>query len=292
MPPKVTISLLASAALLAAVPALSQTSSDPGLMSGSGLVLTPTNLVMPTGEFRIQAGRIGTPAEGGRGLNFATLGVGLSPFIEGYLRFTSEQAGYGQSVSAIGFGGKMLMPFQVPLLNIASIWMETSTTEVDQDARLYPTRMTRGALCATPVSTATLRPAILIGAAREQGEPANFLAGGNLVYAASHRAELGAEYVYGYAGRGSGQVMVSGVLRVLPYLSVHASPGYVSSPGVASWVWSLGVTLNSADIDFIPQAAQEAHDEFRLPSIEELEKPAVPDTAATPGKKPGEENQK
>jgi hypothetical protein len=255
--------------------AAGQTYTEMGMMSGSGLAVTPTNIVSPPSEFRINLGRFGRANDAGLGYNLMTVSMGFSPILEAYARFTSEQAGNAQSFGAIGFGGKILVPVQLPVVRVVSIWGETSMSEMTDQGVLVSPRTSRFALLNTPVWSDLLRPTIILGAMKYDGEKAQLMAGGNLVISPTHTLQFGMEYIHSYSRAGSQHASVTGAYRVLPNLCIQAGPGYVSNGIYSGMMWAFGISLGTAAADFRPAPVVKKED-YVLPSIEDLLKPPAP----------------
>ena len=254
---------------------LGQTYTELGMMSGSGLVITPTNIVSPMSEFRINLGRFGRTTDSHLGYNLIAVSMGFSPILEAYARFTSEQAGNAQSFGALGFGGKLLLPVQLPVVKVVSIWGETSMSEMEDQGVLVSPRTSRIAILNTPVWTDFLRPTIIVGGMKYDGQKMELMAGGNVVVSPGNGLQFGLEYIHSYSGAGSHHASVTGAFRVLPNLCLQGGPGYVSNGKYDGMMWAFGISLGTAGADFRPAPAKRT-DDYVLPSIEELLAPPAP----------------
>jgi hypothetical protein len=252
------------------IPAVAQNYAELGVMSGTGVVFMPTSSVSPNAQFRVDGSRIGLFQQGGHGLNLISISSGLSRFVEAYLNFTNEQSGYAQSTTAMNIGGKFTLPVIVPLIKLVSLWGEFATSQSEDHSQLYPLKYSRAAIIVTPFTNG-IRPSILIGTAKPQNTGGDLMTGGSLVVSPNHTTQLGIEYLHGYAGDGTNDITLNGNVRLFSNISLHAGPGYVSRPTVSGWIWTIGLSLSSSDVDFHPVIV-EHKSEYRLPSIEEIEK--------------------
>ena len=110
------------------------------------------------------------------------------------------------------------------------------------------------------------------------------MAGAGVTLAVSHDVQLGAEMIHGYLGRNSAQIGLSGAYRILPNISLHVTPGYMSTTSGSTMTLSLGIACTTAGIDFHSAQAEEKKEEYIVPSFEDIEKqlkqaPAAPDTS-------------
>ncbi len=271
MPSKVTILTLLAALLLLASACSAQNYYEQGMMSGSGVAFMPTSSNSPAAQFRLEIGRIGFAKQSGQGLNLYSLSAGLSPFLEAYVKVTSEQTGMIQSMSITGIGGKFTIPVVFPVVKIISLWGETSVTQTEDFGQLYPANISRGAVVVTPFTNG-FRPSFLLGATKHGDEGVAPMAGGSLVVSASHSAQIGLEYLAGYTGKHSHHTMLVANVRAFSHISLHGGPGYWSTPNVSGLLWSLGISFNSTDIDFQPARSAELKQGYKLPSLDEIEK--------------------
>jgi hypothetical protein len=273
MPSKVTILTLLAALFLLASTGVAQNYNyyELGVMSGSGVAFMPTSSNAPAAQFRLEVARIGLAKNSGQGVNLYSLGAGLSQFLEAYVKVTSEQTGTVQSMNITGVGGKFTIPVVFPVVKIVSLWGESSVTQTDDFSQLYPANITRGAVIVTPFVNG-LRPSLLLGATKRGDESLAPMVGGSLVVPASHDVQIGAEYLEGYTGKHSHHTMLIANVRAFSNISLHGGPGYCSTPSVTGLLWTFGVSLNTSDIDFQPVRTVAQKQEYKLPSIEDLEK--------------------
>ena len=244
--------------------------TDQGMFSGSGLTIIPTATIAPPSEFRLQYSRMDLPERSHSGINIVSLSTGFSSSLEGYSRFTSEQAGTAVSQETYGFGLKLHVPVDVPVLRRLAFWVERTISDRSDPAALYPTDALRTGAIATLDSNG-IRPTFFIGMSSLNSRIYP-LVGAGVTIAASHNAQIGFEAMNGYFGQKSYQVAATGSVRIFSNMSIHASPGYLSTPGVSSWTISLGISCATTDIDFHPIFLEQKGDEITLPSIEDIEK--------------------
>ncbi len=259
-------------------PANAQMFTDQGVMSGSGLTLMPTATVAPPSEMQLQFTRMGLTDGSANRLNLVGLTWGLSSSVEGYARLTSEEVGTVSSQISYSIGGKFRFPGSVPLLRRLAFWGEATVSDMDAQNRtlLIPVKAVRAAAIASLDSNG-FHPTFLLGVCRAQ-EVIRPMVGGGLTIALGHPAQLGVEFIQGYLGRRSAQAMITGSVRIFSNVSLHVSPGYATTPALNSWIISGGISISTADIDYHQvRESTEEQDEFKLPSIEELEKQSQQD---------------
>lgn len=244
--------------------------TDQGLLSGSGLTVLPTATIAPSMEWRLQYSRVNYLKSSTTGMNIATLSAGLSSTLEAYLRFTGEQSGTFSSQLAHGFGGKFRFPGLVPVVRRLAIWADVTSTDQAISSALFPSDAFRTAVTATFDSNG-VHPTALIGVARI-GDVSHVLFGGGVTIATGNSSQVGFEFVHGYMGKNSDQLVASGSMRVFPNVSFHASPGYLSTSTVSTWTISFGISCSTSDIDFHPVLEEKRENDFILPTIEEIEK--------------------
>jgi hypothetical protein len=246
-----------------------QTFSSQGMLSGSGLIIIPTTVSAPPAEFRASFSRLSLLSRNTRGLNVWAINGGLSSHLELYTKLMGEQLGTFSSLISYGFGAKLHSPFEMPYINQYAIWIESVTSDQLQVGTLNPSKVFRGGLTAS-FGTDGIDPVILLGIAivNKSTKP---LIGGGVTIAASHTLQLGSEIVYGYASENSMHLLVNASTRIFSNICLTISPGYISSKNVSTWIFSAGISASSSDIDFHP-VREERIDEFKLPSIEEMEK--------------------
>lgn len=256
--------------LLAAIAAgQAQLFTDQGLMSGSGMMIVPTTATAPVAEFSLQSARVEFLRPGERGMNVVTFVGGFSSHVEGYLRLTGEQIGMPSSMMSYSFGVKMRSPISLPVAEQHALWLESGSTEQEMQRAVYPPNVFRGGIVLA-FGTNGINPVALAGVASVEGNISPLI-GGGVTYAAGHDAELGAELLYGYAGSRTLHAVLDAAIRVLPHVSVHAMPGYITSPTASTWLFSIGLSFSTADIDYHPERVSN-NGEFVMPSIEDVER--------------------
>ena len=272
MKPVNAISFLIMLTVLGVSAGAAQSFGELGMMSGTGLTLMPSTTIAPASQFRVQFGRISLMDGGGRGVNMFEFSGGLSQMIEGYFRMTDEQQDQLQSLAGFSAGGKITLPFALPVLRQVALWGESSTTDQLDNSEFNPVRISRAAFVCTPISDG-FKPTILMGFTKKTDETSSYpyVAAGLLV-SVSHSVELGGECLSGYSGIGSRDFVLSSSFRLLPFVSMQVSPGYTSVAAKSSWLVSAGLSFNTADIDFKPPIGVGNNQQFQLPSLEEIEK--------------------
>jgi hypothetical protein len=267
-------------ALVACCAAPAQTITDQGLLSGSGMSFLPTASLVPLTEFRVQTSRVGYLSGGRSGFTVFGLGVGISTHIEGYLRATAEQTGVNQSQIAYAFGAKARIPVPFPVLRRAALWAERSSSEQFQSGNIFSPEATRIGVLATSDSNG-IHPTVLLGftSIRNLTRP---LVGAGVTIAAGSESQVSLEVMHGYFGRKS-VVAAAGIShRFFSNVSLNVTPGYLTTPSASTWMISAGISVTTTGIDFHPamEPLQE-EPEFRLPTIEEMERGTASDVPAT-----------
>jgi hypothetical protein len=256
--------------LLAAASGLrAQTFTSAGMLAGSGLVALPSPLTTPAAQFRLHASRLEYLRGGSGGLNLMALTTGLSPNLEAYVRLASEQAAPGASVIAPGFGGVFTLPFPVPVAGMVGLWAETQQPDREDRTLFMASRATRAGLVVMPLGNG-VRPAFTGGVVLTSGTRSAF-GGASLTVGLDPAWQAGIEASYGYFGGADGTATATLQTRVFPTVILQASGGVLAGEGVVLPVVSLGVSFTTADVDFLPAPASSGP-EFRLPSIEEMER--------------------
>ena len=258
---------------LAASSSSAQLFTDQGTMSGSGLMMLPTATTAPSAEMQAQFTRISFLQNTSNRLNVFSLNCGFSPDVEGYVRLSSEEIQTISSQIAYGFGGKIRFPSSLPVVRRLALWVESTTSETSDPAQrtIFPARANRAAFTASLDSNG-FHPSFVVGVNNVSSTVVPMV-GGGLTWALGHKAQLGMEWMQGYLGKSTNQVIVTGSIRVLPYVSVHMSPGYVSTPLVNAAMISVGLSFSTVDIDYHQvKDKSEEREENVLPSIDDLEK--------------------
>jgi hypothetical protein len=258
---------------LLASSAAAQLFTDQGMMSGSGLTLLPTASTAPAAEMQAQVSRISFLSTSPERANIVGLTLGLSKSIETYVRMTSEELHTSTAQFSYSFGGKFRYPEEVPIVRRLALWMESTFSDMnDQNVpTIFPTNANRAGISASLDSNG-IRPTLFFGGTQLQ-KIVTPMAGAGLTVALGHRAQLGAEGMWGYLEKGSIQAALTGSVRIVSNVSLHVSPGYLKTNSVNGWMLSAGFSFSSADVDFHQVAAgDENGDQFRMPSIDDLEK--------------------
>jgi hypothetical protein len=240
------------------------------MLSGSGLTVLPTATIAPPTEFRVQLARMDYLKSGYGGANVFTMTTGFSPNLEGYARVMGEQLGTYNSQLTYSFGGKFRVPGTLPVVRHLAFWLESTQSDAAQPGVFFPPEGTRAAAVATFDSNG-VHPSFLLGYASIYGGT-NVIAGAGLTVAVSHDIQLGAELLHGYLERNSAQIILNGAYRLLPNLSLHVSPGYMSTSAGATPTVSLGISCTTAGIDFHPAQVEQKTDDYIMPSIDDIEK--------------------
>lgn len=246
-----------------------QTFTTGGMLAGSGLVALPSPVTTPASQFRLHASRLEYLRGGSGGMNLLALTTGLSPNLEAYVRLASEQAAPGASVIAPGFGGVFTLPFPVPVAGMVGLWAETQQPDREDRSPFMAARAARAGLVVMPLANG-MRPAFTGGLVMTSGAPSAF-GGVSLTVGLDPAWQAGIEASYGYFGGADGTATATLQTRVFPTVILQASGGMLAGEGVVLPVVSLGLSFTTADVDFQPAPAP-AGPEFRLPSIEEMER--------------------
>ena len=254
--------------LLCAGTVWGQSFADLGFMGGTGVGVLPTSSISPRAQFRVSGTRLATLAGGG-GLNIFTVSSGLSTHLEGYFRLVDDQSGRRSALTSFAFGGKLLLPFEVPVVSGAALWGETVTSDNPEDTGLSPDRAVRFGALLLPLQNG-VRPSLVLGGVIRSGG-VHALVGGGVTVAIGHDLQIGGEIVEGYFGGRSRQGLLTGAVKVLPHVGLQASGGYMRVRDASGWVISLGLAAGSADIDFAPIPAA-AKPEFVVPDFDAIEK--------------------
>ena len=257
--------------------------TTPGLLSGAGLCMMPSTDVAPAAHFRIDLGRIELLRASKPGANSVVLGCGMSSNLEIYARLIGEQTGSIASTTSVGYGGKLLLPFRLPVVRSAAIWFESGSSEVADPAATLSGQMNRCGILASTGESGS-RGLFLAGASFNHGE-SSVLLGAGWVRPLTHSIMLSPEAVYGYLGRKSAALILNGAVRIVSNVSLQVSPGYVYSSGAGSGVIAFGLSVSTADFDYAYRPAdQRTGSEVHLPTIEELQKQINDDQKEQPKK--------
>jgi hypothetical protein len=246
-----------------------QTFAGAGSMSGSGLVLLPSAAATPASQFRLHATRLEYLSPAAGGANVMVLTSGLSSHLEAYVRIVAEQPSAGSSVLAPGFGGKLLLPVQVPGAGTVGLWGETQQPDRPERQPVLAAKAVRGGVLAMPFQNG-VQPTIIAGMANIDGET-HPLAGVAVAFPLGHHLQLGVEAVYGYLGEKTGSAAWTMNARIFPHVLLQAGAGAFAQPGSTLLTASFGISFTTSDVDFLP-VVKTGEPEFRLPTIEEMER--------------------
>ena len=257
--------------LLMTSPAASaQAMNDLGMMGESGVVFTPTTGITPVSHFRLDLTRVNFLRSGAERLNSIGLSTGLSTNMEFTVKFQTLEPGTSLTPSVIGFGGKFALPFGLPLISQSAIWAEFISSGSVNFFSIIPSSINRGAFVFQPLLLRNINGHLILGLTGIDNTQ-RFLVGSNGSYIINGLLKVGGEIQYNYYGNSDVQGSMLILLRAHPNVCVQLSPGYLRSPGVSSWMFSLGVSVSSTSIYFVmPEQPKQKGNE--IPSIDELEK--------------------
>lgn len=254
--------------LLMTAPSLfAQTYTEVGSVSGSGLLMLPSASIAPPAQFSLNISRIDFLRRGNRGINIYEMNSGFSSHLEGYLKFSAEDVDATSSVSSIGFGGKLQLPFSLPLVDRAAIWGEMNYSE-DTRPTIFPATINRLGVMSS-LEWQFSKTIFFLGVSGESNLDKLLVGAGYMI--GLHRSlQLGSEFFYGYSDANSIHVILNGTYRIMPNITIHINPGYLRRSSSSTWLLAAGVSIATADIDFTPVQVQKT-DEFHIPSFEEIE---------------------
>jgi hypothetical protein len=268
--------ILICAALFVIFPAgqsPAQLFTDQGMMSGSGLSVLPTATTVPAAEMQAQVTRISFLSTSPERANIVGLTLGLSTSIETYVRMTSEELHTSSAQMSYSFGGKFRYPEEVPLVRRLALWIESTFSDMNDQSvpTIFPTKVNRAGFTASLDSNG-FRPTLFFGGTQLQ-KVVTPMGGAGFTVALGHRAQLGAEGMWGYLEKGSIQAALTGSVRIYSNISLHVTPGYIKTNSVNGLMFSAGFSLSSADVDYHQVASGDDNgDQFHMPSIDDLEK--------------------
>ncbi len=248
--------------------AAAQHFNDQGMMSGTGVVFVPTTGIAPVAQFRVQLGRVEYLRKNLRGLNVFELNGGLSTNLEGYIKLYSEQTGTIVSATSFGIGGKFQMPFKLPLVEHLALWTESISSQKIDSAATFSQNILRGGI-STGFRIGNFQPTLFAGIANVKN---NFkpIGGFGILLPLNTSVMIGGELFYNYFYRDDIHESITGIVRLLPNISLQVSSGYTSSAKLKSWIITAGISVSTADLDFTPKAPQQP--QMLVPPIEEMEK--------------------
>jgi hypothetical protein len=248
--------------------AYTQTYTELGAVSGSGLKILPSTSVAPTAQFRLNTSRIDFLHRGQRGMNIYELSAGFSPNLEGYLKFSTEEYNAISSIASVGFGAKFQLPFSLPVVDRSAIWGETIYSEDDRST-VFPSAINRYGFMSS-IEWQYSKAILLFGFSGESNLDRVLLGTGYMI-GLNRSLQVGAEILYGYVDNHSIHAFLAGTYRIVSNVSIQMSPGYLQSSSVTTFLFSAGISISTADIDFTP-VNEPTIDEFHIPSFEEIEK--------------------
>jgi len=83
--------------------------------------------------------------------------------------------------------------------------------------------------------------------------------------------KLGGEIQYNYYGLDDVSESILILLRVHPNISIQLNPGYLQSSTVASWMFSVGVSVSTASVE-LTSSDNAMNKKTNVPSFDDLEK--------------------
>lgn len=235
---------------------------------GNTVVFLPTASTFPASDFKVQMGRLNFINKRSSSLTLVDLTGGLSSNTEFCLKLSLEETGSLSKYSSFGFGGKLILPFDIPLVKGIALWSESILTPLDDSLSYLPQDILRGGV-ATNFDVLSLETTLLAGITRANNT-VRPLTGIGFLIPATDFLKLGSEVLYNYYGRKETQSIVTGNVRVISNINIQISSGYISSRQFSSWLYSVGISFTTADIDFSPQI--ETQKQNLVPSFEEIEK--------------------
>ena len=140
-----------------------QNMNDLGMMGGSGIASTPTIAITPESHFRLVMTRMNLLRPGAGRLNSFGVTGGLSSNMEFTVKFQSIEMGAGLSPSFVGFGVKLVLPFDFPFESRAAVWGEVVLTSNENLQSFLPSRIDRGSLVLQPAAFRKFNGNILLG---------------------------------------------------------------------------------------------------------------------------------
>ncbi|MEK7263570.1 MAG: hypothetical protein AAB071_03555 [Bacteroidota bacterium] len=240
---------------------------EQGVMSGSGFTFLPSATPSPMGDFRIQMGRMQLFEEK-RGLDVLTLSGGFSSHLETYMKLSSEQQGTPFSLLSFGFGGKFRVPVSFPVVEKITLWMESVTSEEKRTSAINPSEVKRIAAIYCMGSYKT-RIVGITGVTQTE-QRSHLLYGGGFIFSPLNTMQFGIEYLHGYASENSEYVIVNISTRVFENIGVYVNPGILNVASRKIFSLSVGVSLTTTSLDFLPEAGGNGH-QIKIPTFEEIQ---------------------
>jgi hypothetical protein len=261
--------------------ALGQVEDGKTFSCGNNVAFMPTASTFPYSNFKVQTGRLNFISKPISGLSNFELTAGLSSNTEFYLKLLLEASGSLSKYSSFGYGGKLILPFNVPFVRRMALWSESVSTPLEDSMSFLPQNVLRGGLAAN-FDILNLESTLLVGITKSN-KTVRPLTGIGIMMPASNLLKLGSEVIYNYFGRKEIQGIATGNVRVISNMSIQISAGYLSSRKISSWLYSINVSFTTADIDFFPK--NETQQQDIVPSFEEIEKQSSEDKNAQEEKK-------
>jgi hypothetical protein len=251
--------------------AISQPMNDLGMMGESGVVCSPTVGITPASHIRLDLTQMNLLGSHSERMNSIGIATGLSSNIEFIVKFQMLKPAASITPSVIGFGGKFILPMNLPFIYHAGIWAEGSSSgDVTTASALLPTSVTRGAFVVQPDILQKVNGNIILGVSSVDNAQ-RFFTGCNGSYIVNELLKAAGEVQYNYYSRNDVQGSLVFLVRATSGLCVQVSPGYVHAPGISSWMISFGVSATSAGIYFVnsPEAKNKDNE---IPSFDEMQK--------------------
>ncbi len=224
----------------------------------------------PEAHFRVDASRISFLRSGDGGVNSVGITSGLSENMEFTAEFQSAQAGETISPSFIGFGGKFVLPITLPFEFRTAIWAEKVSTSNPNTAPIFSSSIERGGFIVHPSLIGKFNGNIFLGIT-DADNTKKFAAGCNASHIVNGSFKIGGEYLYNYYGRNDRQESMLILVRTIPNVCVQLSPGYLQSPVMSTWMFTAGISISTASIEFVtPDNSKDKNN--NTPSFDDLEK--------------------
>lgn len=253
--------------ILATRVAAQTTFGDLGMAGASGIAMVPTVSVAPPASLRIHAGRMEFMNSGLFGYNIFGFQAGLSTNLETYITINSEQTGSISSLFSYTLGGKLLLPFHVPVVSSVALVCETSSSADDLQSGFIPRNQSKVSAIVNP-AFGKVNPVIFFGSMKVNKA---FLpiAGIGASYPFGESIKLGSEVYYNYYGMREQQGLISVGMKVFSNIGLQINGGYLNSEKISSWIISGGVSLATADFNLYPKL--KTPPKAVVPSFEEME---------------------
>lgn len=271
MPQLSFIAALATGAVLSVVvpaQALAQSYSAPGMGSGTSTILLPSTATIPSSHFRVQGSRLQPSRTVQHASTMIDIAGGFSRYLEIYFNLSLETIGGESDNDLFGAGAKLRIPEDALFGVESALWWETARGGSYAGAAFEPSSLTRtGLVVNTGMGDVTLMltGGVTIGEGRVRP-----LAGVAGTYPVSSSLLVSAELNRGYYGTDDYMVLMGGAVRLLPNISMQASPGYIWNGRTGGFTLLAGLCISTAAMDFLPAVIKE--EGSGIPSIEEIER--------------------